>query len=94
MTTNEKKALIEKTVRAAKSSSYEGENKSVPVSDGQTWSELKPKQFAAVQKNLKIEPTEDSLVLFYDTTIFNSGKSGILFTTEGIACDHFLKGSN
>ena len=94
MTTNEKKALIEKTVRTAKNSSYEGENKSVPVSDGQTWSELKPKQLVAVQKNLETVPTEDTLVLFYDTTVFNSGKSGILFTTEGIACDHFLKGFN
>ena len=91
MTIDEKKVLIEQAVRAARNSSYEGDSKSVPVSTGQTWSELKPKQIVAIAKNLGIEPDEESMVLFYDTTVFNSGKSGILITSLGITWEDLLK---
>ena len=92
MTISERKKLIEKAVLAAKKSSFTGESNSIPVSEGKRWAELKPKQQSAIRKNLQVDLNEENTVLFFDTTVFNSGKSGIFFGLDGIASDSFLNG--
>lgn len=84
MTENNQKDKIRELIIEARRDGYSGPCSTVPVETGQTWDELKPRQIRNIESRLGKWFNEQTAVLFIDDTLTGSGRSGILFTTEGV----------
>ncbi len=91
MTANETKDKIRALIMKSYGSEFSGKYSSRPGTKEQTWNELKPKQVRNLESRLGQYFNEETMVLFFDTSLTNSGKAGILFTTDGIIGIDFME---
>lgn len=86
----DKKTIIREAIMKAGSGKFSGRYASIP-SPGKTWDELKPRQVQNIKSRLGDSFDEATAVLFFDNTLTDSGKNGILFTTEGVVGMSFME---
>ncbi|MBQ6239476.1 MAG: TIR domain-containing protein [Firmicutes bacterium] len=84
MSLDDYKNALKTLIEYAYHGELSGQSATRPVTPGKTYAELSPRQRKNIAPRLGDYFDEETAVLFYDTSLTNSGKSGFLFTIDGV----------